>query len=90
MKQVITILFIFISIEIYSQPGGGGGLRIENLYYNNLERININDDNLKIKYFIIEDTSYKSKICKEILRNKKTTFICNLQIPTKLTTLLRF
>jgi len=77
MTRIITILFVFISIEIYAQPGGGGGLNIENLYSKSLKRINIFDENLKIRYFVITDTSYKSNIFEEIKKEEKTTFICH-------------
>ena len=56
MTRTIFTLLLLCSLNLYSQPGGGGGLLIEKIYNNENQEINIlNDKNLKIRTFILKD-----------------------------------
>lgn len=58
LELLFIIVYLLISDVLNAQPGGGGGLRITNLYNQKGEKINIySDSSTKIRTFILRNDS---------------------------------
>ncbi len=74
MKLLNTfIILIFLTGQLYSQPGGGGGLLISNIYNNKYEKLNIlTDTTLKLRTFnLLRDSIYQETFIREIFVTEK-------------------
>jgi tetratricopeptide (TPR) repeat protein len=65
MKQIL--LFFFLSIQLYAQPGGGGGLCIANIYDSSLEKIAF--EKLIVRTFVLKN----NKIYQENFSQQKSS-----------------
>lgn len=62
MKKLLILYLILLSYLGYAQPGGGGGMIIENIYLKSGKKIVLNDPNLKLKAYKLTGDSFNSTI----------------------------
>jgi hypothetical protein len=62
MKELLILYLILLSYLGYAQPGGGGGMIIENIYLKSGEKIALNDLDLKLRAYQLTGDSFNSTI----------------------------
>lgn len=70
MKVYLLFIIAFLTLNIWAQPGGGGGLIIGGYYNGDLREITPYDTSLHVRLFILTDTSLNSKITQELYDTK--------------------
>ncbi len=63
---VAAALCVLAISDVHTQPGGGGGLVIGGLYDSSLNRIDVADPSLSIRFFRLADSSFRAEFDREL------------------------